>query len=230
MRDPAGLPGRIALPKFPRNLKLLIRHFLRRFAPVLCMTLVSSALALPVAPTASAQPAPAPAEARDPPPPLPREVLKDAKVIATYHPETGTWGWSAIAGHLYRVPLGSHRAAVIGWTGLAITLAAVVVLPALFAFVFGYVSFRSRVNGVYFSIITQALTYTAMLLMFRNDTGFGGNNGMTGFNTIALVTVVVAALGAVAAYALVRPRDFVVAGRPAAAPPQPVPAHQNLTP
>jgi urea transport system permease protein len=51
--------------------------------------------------------------------------------------------------------------------------------------VFGYVSFRSRVNGVYLSIITQALTYTAMLLMFRNNTGFGGNNGMTGFHAFA---------------------------------------------
>ncbi len=66
-----------------------------------------------------------------------------------------------------------------------LTLLAVLVLPALLAFAFGYVSFRSRVNGVYFSIITQALTYTAMLLMFRNDTGFGGNNGMTGFHAIA---------------------------------------------
>jgi urea transport system permease protein len=65
-------------------------------------------------------------------------------------------------------------------TGLAILL-----IPALAAFIFGYVSFRSRVNGVYFSIITQALTYTAMLLMFRNDTGFGGNNGMTGFHDVA---------------------------------------------
>ena len=47
---------------------------------------------------------------------------------------------------------------------------------------FGFVaSFRSRVNGVYFSIISQALVYVAMLLMFRNDTGLGGNNGMTGF-------------------------------------------------
>jgi urea transport system permease protein len=50
--------------------------------------------------------------------------------------------------------------------------------------VFGYVSFRSRVGGVYFAIITQALVYVAMLLMFRNDTGFGGNNGMTGFAVI----------------------------------------------
>ena len=62
------------------------------------------------------------------------------------------------------------------FTGLALLAA-----PMLAAGVFGYVSFRSKVNGVYFSIITQALTYTAMLMMFRNNTGFGGNNGMTGF-------------------------------------------------
>ncbi len=69
--------------------------------------------------------------------------------------------------------------------GAVTTTLAVLLLPALLALVFGYVSFRSRVSGVYFSIITQALTYTAMLLMFRNDTGFGGNNGMTGFHAIA---------------------------------------------
>jgi urea transport system permease protein len=69
-------------------------------------------------------------------------------------------------------------------TGVA-TIAAVLLAPAALAFVIGYVSFRSRVSGVYFAIITQALTYTAMLLMFRNDTGFGGNNGMTGFHDIA---------------------------------------------
>ena len=64
----------------------------------------------------------------------------------------------------------------------SLSVLAIMLLPGVLAFVFGYVSFRSRVNGVYFSIITQALTYTAMLLMFRNDTGFGGNNGMTGFH------------------------------------------------
>eukprot|EP01037_Dinobryon_pediforme_P017493 gene17493-17689_t len=57
--------------------------------------------------------------------------------------------------------------------GLAVALAV--------AGIFGFFSFRSRVSGVYFSIITQALVYVAMLLMFRNDTGFGGNNGITGF-------------------------------------------------
>jgi len=57
-------------------------------------------------------------------------------------------------------------------------------VPALVAFVFGYFAFRSRIKGVYFSIITQALTYAAMLLFFRNETGFGGNNGFTDFKRI----------------------------------------------
>jgi urea transport system permease protein len=60
----------------------------------------------------------------------------------------------------------------------------VLAVPALVAFVFGYFAFRSRVKGVYFSIITQALTFAAMLLFFRNDTGFGGNNGFTDFKRI----------------------------------------------
>jgi len=60
----------------------------------------------------------------------------------------------------------------------------VVLAPGLLAFVFGYFAFRSRIKGVYFSIITQALTYAAMLLFFRNDTGFGGNNGFTDFKRI----------------------------------------------
>ena len=59
-----------------------------------------------------------------------------------------------------------------------------VLVPALLAFVFGWFAFRSRIRGVYFSIITQALTYAAMLLFFRNQTGFGGNNGFTDFKRI----------------------------------------------
>ena len=73
------------------------------------------------------------------------------------------------------------------WWGLESFPYALIVLclvSGLVAFVFGYVSFRSRVGGVYFAIITQALVYVAMLLMFRNDTGFGGNNGMTGFAVV----------------------------------------------
>ena len=60
----------------------------------------------------------------------------------------------------------------------------VVAVPGTLAFVFGFFAFRSRIKGVYFSIITQALTYAAMLLFFRNETGFGGNNGFTDFKTI----------------------------------------------
>ena len=63
-------------------------------------------------------------------------------------------------------------------------IATIVAVTIAISFVFGYVSFRSRVTGVYFAIITQALVYMAMLYMFRNDSGFGGNNGMTGFNNI----------------------------------------------
>jgi urea transport system permease protein len=60
----------------------------------------------------------------------------------------------------------------------------VVLVPGALAFVFGYFAFRSRIKGVYFSIITQAMTYAFMLLFFRNDTGFGGNNGFTDFKRI----------------------------------------------
>ncbi len=62
--------------------------------------------------------------------------------------------------------------------------AMVLVVPGLLAFVFGFFAFRSRIKGVYFSIITQAMTYAAMLLFFRNETGFGGNNGFTDFKRI----------------------------------------------
>jgi urea transport system permease protein len=58
------------------------------------------------------------------------------------------------------------------------------VVPALVALVFGWFAFRSRVTGVYFSIITQALSYALMLAFFRNDMGFGGNNGFTDFKDI----------------------------------------------
>jgi urea transport system permease protein len=60
----------------------------------------------------------------------------------------------------------------------------VVLVPGALAFVFGYFAFRSRIKGVYFSIITQAMTFAAMLLFFRNETGFGGNNGFTDFKRI----------------------------------------------
>ena len=60
----------------------------------------------------------------------------------------------------------------------------VVLAPGLLAFVFGWLAFRSRVSGVYLSIMTQALTYALMLAFFRNEMGFGGNNGLTDFKEI----------------------------------------------
>ena len=63
-------------------------------------------------------------------------------------------------------------------------MALVVLAPGALAFVFGFFAFRSRIKGVYFSIITQAMTFAAMLLFFRNETGFGGNNGFTDFKRI----------------------------------------------
>ena len=64
------------------------------------------------------------------------------------------------------------------------TVALVLLVPALIAGIFGFFAFRSRIKGVYFSIITQALTFAAMLLFFRNETGFGGNNGFTDFKRL----------------------------------------------
>ncbi|HET8995786.1 MAG TPA: urea ABC transporter permease subunit UrtC [Acetobacteraceae bacterium] len=71
-----------------------------------------------------------------------------------------------------------------GFDWFPVALVMVVVVPAVLALVFGWLAFRSRVTGVYLSIMTQALTYALMLAFFRNDMGFGGNNGMTDFKDI----------------------------------------------
>lgn len=71
-----------------------------------------------------------------------------------------------------------------GFDSFPFAMVMVLVAPAILAFVFGWLAFRSRVTGVYFSIITQALTYALMLAFFRNDMGFGGNNGLTDFKDI----------------------------------------------
>lgn len=65
----------------------------------------------------------------------------------------------------------------------------VVLVPSLLALVFGWFAFRSRVTGVYLSIITQSLTYALLLAFFRNDMGFGGNNGLTDFKDIVGVSI-----------------------------------------
>ena len=72
----------------------------------------------------------------------------------------------------------------IGFDHFWFALVMIVLVPGALAFVFGWFAFRSRVTGVYFSIITQALSYALMLAFFRNDMGFGGNNGFTDFKEI----------------------------------------------
>ncbi len=71
-----------------------------------------------------------------------------------------------------------------GFDQFAFAMLMVVLVPGLLALVFGWLAFRSRVTGVYLSIITQALTYALLLAFFRNDMGFGGNNGLTDFKEI----------------------------------------------
>ncbi len=71
-----------------------------------------------------------------------------------------------------------------GFSSFPFAMAMVVLVPGLLAFGFGWLAFRSRVTGVYLSIITQALTYALLLAFFRNDMGLGGNNGLTDFKDI----------------------------------------------
>lgn len=71
-----------------------------------------------------------------------------------------------------------------GFDSFLFAMLMVLLVPGLLAFVFGWFAFRSRVTGVYLSIITQALTYALLLAFFRNDMGFGGNNGLTDFKDI----------------------------------------------
>ena len=71
-----------------------------------------------------------------------------------------------------------------GFDSFGFAMLMTLVVPSVLAFVFGWFAFRSRVTGVYLSIITQALTYALMLAFFRNEMGFGGNNGLTDFKDI----------------------------------------------
>ena len=71
-----------------------------------------------------------------------------------------------------------------GFDNFLFAMVMVMLVPGLLAFVFGWFAFRSRVTGVYLSIISQAMTYALLLAFFRNDMGFGGNNGLTDFKDI----------------------------------------------
>ena len=125
-------------------------------------------------------------------------LLKHAYDVAGRVPDFMQFmGWSSLP--FYWAGFGSFPYAML----------AAAAVTTIVAGLFGLASFRSRVGGVYFAIITQALVYVAMLLMYRNDTGFGGNNGMTGFSllfgwqiglsavTVALASVSVAILALV---------------------------------
>ena len=71
-----------------------------------------------------------------------------------------------------------------GFSSFSFAMTMVLLVPGMLALVFGWFAFRSRVTGVYLSIITQALTYALLLAFFRNEMGFGGNNGLTDFKEI----------------------------------------------
>jgi urea transport system permease protein len=89
--------------------------------------------------------------------------LPDFMVFLNYHSLPWTW-W--------------------GFSSFPYAVLMVLLVPGVLALVFGYFAFRSRVTGVYLSIITQALTYALLLAFFRNEMGFGGNNGLTDFKDI----------------------------------------------
>jgi urea transport system permease protein len=101
-----------------------------------------------------------------------------------------------------------------GFQSFPYTMLMVIAVPGLLAFVFGWLAFRSRVTGVYLSIITQALTYALWLSFFRNDMGFGGNNGLTDFKDILgfsiqapgtrLVLFLLSVLGLLASFVICR--------------------------
>jgi urea transport system permease protein len=81
----------------------------------------------------------------------------------------------------------NYKALPLTWWGFnhfPYALLMIVLVPGVLAFAFGWLAFRSRVTGVYLSIITQAMTYALLLAFFRNDMGFGGNNGLTDFKDI----------------------------------------------
>ena len=107
-----------------------------------------------------------------------------------------------------------------GFQHLGFAVFMLLAAPGLIALIFGWLTFRSRIKGVYLSIVTQALTYAAMLLFFQNATGFGGNNGMTDFKRILgwplqapqtkLVLYVVSAAALLGTYLLCR---FIVTSK-----------------
>jgi urea transport system permease protein len=100
-------------------------------------------------------------------------------------PPTETEITDAIAGQIFGVVGSSELPALWGFAhSLPLQLAMVVLVPGLLALVFGWLAFRSRVTGVYLSILTQAMTLALSLYLFQNDSGLRGNNGLSGLQNI----------------------------------------------
>ena len=100
-------------------------------------------------------------------------------------PPTDTEITDAIAGQIFGVVGSSKLPALWGFAhSLPLQLAMVVLVPGLLALVFGWLAFRSRVTGVYLSILTQAMTLALSLYLFQNDSGLRGNNGLSGLQNI----------------------------------------------
>jgi nitrogen fixation/metabolism regulation signal transduction histidine kinase len=114
--------------------------------------------------------------------PAPRQIAEDAELVDATRSEYRQLALSREGlKRFYRLTL---ALTLVGTEHFAWAMILVLSVPALVAFIFGFFAFRSKIKGVYFSIITQAMTFAAALLFFRNETGFGGNNGFTGFKTL----------------------------------------------
>ncbi|EHJ94479.1 urea ABC transporter permease subunit UrtC [Vreelandella boliviensis] len=98
--------------------------------------------------------------------------------------ERGTYGHPVLPDFMVFLNWDSLPWYWLGFDMAWFAFAMVLIAPGLLALVFGFLAFRSRVTGVYLSIITQALTFALMLAFFRNEMGFGGNNGLTDFREL----------------------------------------------
>lgn len=113
------------------------------------------------------------------------EAIVSASLAAEVIPATPEEVTNAIAGQIFGV-VGTSEFPLL-WTfshSLTLQLALVVVVPGLLALIFGWLAFRSRVTGVYLSILTQAMTLALSLYLFQNDSGLRGNNGLSGLQNI----------------------------------------------
>ena len=113
------------------------------------------------------------------------EAIVQTSLQASVLPPTPQEVTDAIGSQIFGVVGSSDFPAIWMFShSLSLQLLAVVLVPGLLAFVFGWLAFRSRVTGVYLSILTQAMTLALSLYLFQNDTGLRGNNGLSGLQNI----------------------------------------------